>query len=142
MKRIVLLLVSFFTGVIIYGQTTVSFNYDGSGNRTSRNTIGLKSTASTQDEKTSSESFSEQLGNQRILIYPNPVESALTVSIEGKDANSSVVITVYDQGGKLILNNDNATELNVLNLSHLPPGNYFMNILIGNDLSQWKIVKE
>jgi hypothetical protein len=143
MKHIVLLLVSLFTSVIIYGQTTVSFNYDGSGNRTSRRTISLlKSTASTQDEIASPESSSEQLGNRRILIYPNPVESEITVSIEGKDEKSLVVISIYDQSGRLMLNDNSATELNVLNLSHFPAGNYFMNIRIGNDLTQWKIVKD
>jgi YD repeat-containing protein len=142
MKHFIVLLVASFTSLISYGQTTVSFTYDDSGNRTSRNTIGLKSASSTEEEKTFPESFSEQLGDQTILIYPNPVESELTVNIQGYEANSSVDISVYDKGGRLVMNQVITSDKSILNLSYLPSGNYFMNIRIGNKATQWKIVKD
>ena len=127
--------------MLVCGQT-VSYIYDNSGNRTSRTTITLKSTSAPADETKPSETYSDQIGEHSILIYPNPVENELTVEIQGLEENAEAVITLYDQGGRLVLTEDKATGSTVLNLSHLSPGTYFMNIHIGDGTTKWKIIKE
>jgi hypothetical protein len=141
MKDVFLLLVAACTSVFTYGQT-VSFRYDNSGNRTSRTTITLKSASSSEDETKPEESFSDQVGEHGIVIYPNPVENELTVEIQGLDEKTDASITLFDQGGRLVLKQDKATNSNLLGLSHLSPGTYFMTIRVGSDSTKWKIVKE
>jgi len=141
MKDVFLLLVAACTSVFTYGQT-VSFRYDNSGNRTSRTTITLKSASSSEDETTPEDSFSDQVGEHGIVIYPNPVENELTVEIQGLDEKSDASITLFDQEGRLVLKQDKAMGSNLLSLSHLSPGTYFMTIRVGSDSTKWKIVKE
>jgi YD repeat-containing protein len=141
MKYAIFLLVFLFTSILTYGQT-VSFRYDNSGNRTSRTTITLKSTASSEDETKPEESFSDQVGEHGIVIYPNPVENELTVEIQGLDEKTDASIALFDQEGRLVLKQDKATNSNLLSLSHLSPGSYFMTIRVGSDSTKWKIVKE
>jgi len=142
MKRTILLLVALFTSVIIYGQTTVSFTYDDSGNRTSRNTIGLKSTSETAEEANSTEPFSDKIGEHAVLIYPNPVESELLIEIERLEENTYAEISLFDQGGRLVLTRDKITSSNTINLSHFSAGTYLMIIRLGSDKTKWTIVKE
>lgn len=141
MKHSTLLLACLLISAFSYGQT-VSFRYDNSGNRTSRTTIVLKSTATAQEESTSSEPFADQLGEHSILIYPNPVESELTVEIRGLEENSDAAISLFDQGGRLMMIKENLGHNNIIDLSNLSPGNYFMVIRLGSDNTKWTIVKE
>ena len=141
MKSCTLLLACLLFSAFSSGQT-VSFRYDNSGNRTSRTTIVLKSTATAQKESTSSEPFADQLGEHSILIYPNPVESELTVEIHGLEENSDAAISLFDQGGRLIMIKENLVYNNIIDLSNLSPGNYFMVIRLGSDNTKWTIVKE
>lgn len=141
MKHSTLLLACLLISAFSYGQT-VSFKYDNAGNRTSRTTIVLKSTATAQEESTSSEPFTDQLGGHSILIYPNPVESELTVEIRGLEENSDAGISLFDQGGRLMMIKENLDHNNIIDLSNLSPGNYFMVIRLGSDNAKWTIVKE
>jgi len=141
MKYAIFLLVFLFTSVLTYGQT-VSFRYDNSGNRTSRTTITLKSTALSEDETKPKESYSDQIGEHGIVIYPNPVENELTVEIQRLDEETDASITLFDQGGRLVLKQDKAMSSNLLSLSHLSPGTYFMIIRVDTNNTKWKIVKE
>jgi YD repeat-containing protein len=142
MKYIFLLFAGLLTCVMINSQTTTSFNYDDSGNRTSRKSIMLKSTASQARETTPDEAFTDQIDNQTILIYPNPVKNELTVEIQGLEENAEVTITLFDQGGRLVLTGEKTTGSTVLNLSDLSPGNYYMTIRIDDKTTRWKIVKQ
>ena len=142
MKQIILLLAGILTCAMICGQTTTNFNYEASGNRTSRHTITMKSTSSQVDETKPEEVFTDQIEDQTILIYPNPVKSELTVDIKGLEENTEVAISLFDQGGRLVLTSDKTNGSTVLNLSHLTPGNYYMTIRIGDGTTRWKIVKQ
>jgi YD repeat-containing protein len=142
MKHTIFFLAVLCAGIQSYGQTTVSFNYDDSGNRTSRTTIGMKSTAGNTDASTSQESFSAQVGEHSILIYPNPVEMELTIEIQGLEENEAAKISVFDQNGRLVLTQENIVSSNKVNLSDLARGTYFMIISLGSTDKKWTIVKE
>jgi YD repeat-containing protein len=119
MKHFILFMAGIAASVITYGQT-VNFAYDDSGNRISRTTIVLKSTSGATNESNSNEPFLDRMGDHSIFIYPNPVESELNVEIEGLEDNSDASISIIDQGGRLILHEDNLGRSNTINLSHLP----------------------
>jgi YD repeat-containing protein len=142
MKHLFILLVVSFTSVFVYGQTTVSYTYDNSGNRTSRNTIGLKSTSGATEEANSTGSFSDQIGEHAVLIYPNPVKSELLIEIQGLEETTYAEISLFDQGGRLVLTRDKIISSNTINLSHLAAGTYVMIIRLGSDKTKWTIVKE
>ena len=118
---------------------TVYFGYDASGNRTSRTISLLKSTRENKDEH---HEFKDKLGDQDVLIYPNPVESELTIEIPTLEDEEFASISLYDQEGRLIYSNDQATASSTLNIADQFPGIYFLTISIGENITQWKIIKE
>lgn len=144
MKYSLLLLTAFYVFVQASGQPTVSFTYDNSGNRTSRSFIMLKSTSPSFEAQTDSleESFSEKLGDYDILIYPNPVESELTIEIRELDEYVDASATLFDQSGRLIMIREITPGHNKLDLSFLSAGTYYMVIRAGGNESRWTLVKE
>jgi len=136
-------------------QTTMSFGYDNAGNRTSRSIkISLKSAkvdssdlallkeqTDPQAEK-KKEVFEDKLGEQKILIYPNPTKSELKVDITGFDFSKSASIANYNQSGKLIAKKSPLSGSDVMDISSYSDGIYIMRITIGDNVSEWKILKE
>lgn len=67
-------------------------------------------------------STSEHIVNHKLALYPNPVIDILNVSVENQTISS---IEIYDNSGKLLLQNKGKQEIN---LSKLPSGMYFLKI--------------
>ena len=141
MKRFILLVTFMTVGLIVMGQS-VTFRYDNSGNRTSRNFIALKSTSGASSDISPSDTYSDQLDKQSVLIYPNPVRSEITVELKGLEENTEGSIVVFDQGGRLVVTHDMVSSNNTLDLSHLSAGTYIMVIRLGSSSTKWTIVKE
>jgi YD repeat-containing protein len=126
----------------IIGQA-VSFNYDASGNRVSRKTIILKSTnPEYADNFKNEEPVNEQIGAYDLTIYPNPVKNQLTISITNSTEIINTSVSVFDQGGHLIVKENHTEDIFSLDMSNFSSGIYFMNIEIGHKISKWKIIKE
>ncbi len=150
MRTLFTLLFLVFPFVIVYNQTKVEFNYNNTGSRTSRKTttINLKSTSNqssdsfSTEKKTEPESLTDEMGDYSVLIYPNPVESEINISIEGKTDVSLVEISIYDQVGRLVLKRNESSDKILLNLSHLTPGSYYMNLSMDGSNKKWTIVKD
>lgn len=67
MKHVFLVFLAIFAGTLTYCQTRVSFSYDDSGNRESRTTILLKSTASLNENPIKTdEIFNEEVGKHNV----------------------------------------------------------------------------
>lgn len=131
----------------ILAQSTVSYGYDGSGNRTSR--ITLKSSiAFIADSVKSSmnnkkiEALVNSVGNKKILIYPNPTHNQLFVEIIGYDNESNKTVYLYDLTGKLLISKKLAISRISLDLSDYTSGIYVLKILLGNNSNECKIIKE
>jgi len=71
----------------------------------------------------------------KIRIYPNPVNDVLTVSSDKKVSN----ISVYNVGGQLIQQVNNA---NVINLAKLSSGVYFVKTIVEGKVEMTKVIKK
>ncbi|WP_372776638.1 T9SS type A sorting domain-containing protein [Mangrovibacterium sp.] len=128
-----------------FSQTKVfGFGYDGSGNRIDRHLITLKSAslASALGESQEQEVFEETLDNREIKIYPNPTKGLLRVEIPLQGNEKRVVLQVYNMQGALISDQVVSDEITQVDLYNHPPGMYLLRIASGEEVSQWKIVKE
>jgi len=140
MKSLFILPAWLIAGVMGYSQSMV-YTYDDSGNRIERS-ITLKSTASSEKEDDSIEACNDEPGDLDIVIYPNPVKSELILEISGTEEVIDASISLFDQSGKLVLQENHITNTSILYLGDLMPGNYFMIIQTGERYTRWKIVKE
>ena len=167
MKKNVLTLLVLLCGLLLSGsvqaQREIQFSYDNSGNMTSR-VIYIPTpptTPATQAENPADpvnqnnetdntdttevkkpEVFIDQLGNQDIKFYPNPTQGKLAVEISNYDLNAKGKIQVFDMGGRLVQNISNLSQQLEVDISNEPAGSYIMVIVIGQEKSEWKIIKQ
>lgn len=145
MKIRILLIVLLFMSFTLGAWTqNFSFTYDVNGNRTNR-VIPLKSTLSASDSTdydSSNEEFNEQIENSEIFLFPNPTKGNIFLNIKNLSPGLSSGLDLFDNAGRLLNKIEILTEHNTIDLSYLPPGNYFIKIRIGDCTSDWKIIKE
>jgi hypothetical protein len=121
------------------------FSYDASGNRIQR-IIGLKSAQTTSITTIESSTVSPPIIDNTIegmtlQIYPNPTKGLIKLDIKGlRDEN--VRLYVYSVQGSIIFNSLVNNGITNIDLSKQPPGLYLMKIILKNQISEWKIVKE
>ena len=134
---------------LVYAQTVdYGFEYDASGNRTSRWVIQIRSAKIPKDSLSltspkdkESEVFREMLDNREVAIYPNPTKGLLTVEIPLSN-NDLSRITLHDIQGRTLMEFKNATTTTQIDLSGQPPAIYLLRIFINNKSMTWKIIKQ
>ena len=134
-------------------ESSVSYLYDDSGNRTCR-TINMKSPAMTPPPQDSTENVVEDPENEKsqeiytdvlletlITIYPNPTRGLLAVKIANLPQQSVSSLTLFDMQGKVIIQQSLSNE-NRLDISAQSAGTYIMQIAVGDEVTSWKIIKQ
>jgi hypothetical protein len=142
MKQILVIFLWLGSGLIVHSQTTFYYGYDAAGNRISRSITLLKSTASTPDENIISQGSSEQVGKYGILLFPNPVQQELMVRINGLETGQRVEQYLFNLSGKLISLKTTLEADTRLDFTDKPAGIYILRIIIGKELTEWKIIRE
>ena len=143
MKRLIFLLM--LGGLILLNNTAkaqVTYSYDEAGNRVLRHSI-IKLTSS-RAKKVAADSMvqKEAIGEQEIIIYPNPTKGILKIEIKGRMSEDPVTYLVSDLNGHRLLQNISKEQLNNCNLNDFSPGVYILTLLIDGKRKEWKIVKE
>jgi len=75
------------------------------------------------------------IGNQSVVLYPNPVQDVLHIKVEG----AVNAVRVYNIHGAVVaqaLNN-----VREINLSHLPTGIYMVRLEVGENVGTMRIIK-
>jgi len=132
----------------------VVYTYDLAGNQTSRNQITLKSTSyiekrdsvglgqSGKDGNVEGLIFEENLGDKKVTITPNPTKGALNISVNGYKDGLLVSFYVYNLSGKLLMTRTNLSSSFLVDLTQYPKGTYILKLALGNNVSNWKIIRE
>lgn len=140
------IIISLLTNNILKAQTPIQYSYDNSGNRILRKVITLKSAKvlpdSTNISKKGKDIYEDNLGNKKIIIYPNPTKGELRVDIGNYEDTPVSGLSIYDISGKLIIKKSQVNQSTILDLFPYPSGTYVMIIYIGNEKAEWKILKE
>jgi hypothetical protein len=80
--------------------------------------------------------------NATLVVYPNPVNSTLTVDNINTDGNAT--ITLVDLQGKIVYNNT-VSDLNgnfKIDMSNYESGVYFVRVTTDNSNQEIKVVKQ
>jgi len=146
-RLVILFGLMYFLPGRLQAQTTFTFNYDSSGNRTERCFIPMRKSAQisditgatgTQEQK---EEIREKIGKNEIRIYPNPTGGFLHIEIPGEKENN-ISIRLYDMKGRTIKEMQVTDENILLDLNSLPAGIYILSIMVGEKMKDWKILKD
>lgn len=140
----------------------IEYDYDEAGNRTQREykVIPPPETAIMENEennnksgeKTSNETevsdqkdpevYQDLLAETQFNIYPNPTRGKLKIDILNYQSNVEGGIQVFDMSGRLVQNVNQLNSSMDIDITNEPPGSYIMIIVIGNEKSEWKIIKQ
>ena len=134
----------------------IEFYYDAAGNRVMRKVIGVAVPIAPQPNDTtefniSSEDVTEPvlpevyedfLAEKQLKIYPNPTRGRLKIDMVNYNLSDNGSIQVFDMGGRLVRSINNLSESMEVDITAEPAGQYIMIIIIGNEKSEWKIIKQ
>ncbi len=82
----------------------------------------------------------DELTVNQLFIYPNPTQSQVWISRIGQC--SFATISLYDAMGKCLLSREWTDEKMMLDLTELPSGIYFVQVLEQGNLRQQKVIKQ
>lgn len=146
MKRTLLFLsflVAIALGTSSVAQTKIQYSYDASGNRIGRVVITTRAFSPlSEDENAEGESWEKKLSKENVHIYPNPVQTDLTVSLSELPEPGTGLLQLYDMQGKLLLEETIRTTQTVIPMADFPRAVYIMKLIFGEMQSTWKIIKE
>ena len=141
----------------------IHFSYDQAGNRIIRERIFLNKKLKTsgdtdtayadipneemltnkelaEDEENSS--FEAALGGIQVSIFPNPVESKLSVRIEHLDKTSISMLSLLNISGKLLYKKETLLQTEDLDFSNYAKGAYILRIAINGTQKEWTVIKQ
>ena len=122
---------------------TVSFGYDDNGNRTSQSYASKQGGKVRQEEPTKTTSTVLDFhGDMRVSLYPNPAKDKLTLTIQNKPDELSLVFKVTTISGTVLYEIPLMDNTLSFDMSVLPSGIYMFQLIGGDRKHVWKIIKE
>ena len=146
-----------------YSQTTFfTFTYDASGNRIKRvpppspqgmpvmpvledsiKVADMVLSANNQEETNTNEAFAENTGDAfPVILYPNPTYGQFTLELPDFKPGEKGYIMVYDQMGKIIINQKYVSLSQYFDISSVIPGYYIIHVMVNDKLVIKKIIKQ
>ncbi len=77
---------------------------------------------------------------EKVALYPNPAESEVHISLDSEEEISSVKI--YDASSRILLRENIQSNQATINISHLNPGFYLVEIACNNGVYVTKLMKK
>lgn len=76
---------------------------------------------------------------ETINVYPNPVSECLHIDI-ANDSDAAYSIVLTDVMGRVLIKKDNAFVDNIIDVSHIPGGAYFISIVSDNKIIFTRVI--
>ena len=122
---------------------TVSFGYDDNGNRTSQSYASKQGGKGTLEEPSKTTSTVLDFhGDMRVSLYPNPAKDKLTLTIQNKPDELSLVFKVTTISGTTLSEMPLMDNTLSFDMSVLPSGIYMFQLIGGDRKHIWKVIKE
>ncbi len=156
--KIIIIAILAIASLNSYAQS-IEYTYDDAGNRTSRKVMpaapeSVQETTEknkevtdvneelTEENKKETEVYEDLVAEKQLRIYPNPTRGKLAVEIVNYNLNESGSIQVFDMAGRMVHNTRVLSQNMEIDITSEPAGSYIMVIVIGNEKSEWKIIKQ
>jgi hypothetical protein len=147
MKALLFLSLFCFICAIGISQTKISYEYDNHGARKLRKQLTLKSAEINTDTSSTSaigdsSNFQEKLGQSFISIFPNPTKSFLKIQTKSLAEGLSYTIRLTDMVGRMFYSTEETQPECIVDMNNYKSGTYILIIKIGDESTEWKIIKE
>lgn len=138
MKKLIFILLLFLTGSI-YAQS-IDYFYDAAGNRTQRKLVVLDPNETGRYMQPKDSVAAQLTSDSKLTVYPNPVKEQLTLKVDG--VFNAYQITLTDLSGRVLLSNTINSTIKQLDFTNYPKGTYLLRTGVGDQFTEWKIIKQ
>ncbi len=76
----------------------------------------------------------------QLNMYPNPASSSLTFQVSSAMQQKVSNLSIYDALGKVVLQTEMRNNKQTINISHLPGGMYFAQLIVDGQSITKKVI--
>lgn len=128
--------------LFVGAQQKISYAYDANGNRVSRTIVLPKQAAIAMKNHVDSIFFEEKLAENQLKIYPNPVQSELTIAVDRYEPAMQGKFSLYDTNGAMLVTSELLGAITKVDMGHYTQGIYLLRIQLNGESTTWKIIKQ
>lgn len=142
MKRTILFSLTLLLALSSKAQQKLSYAYDAAGNRVGRTIVLDPRSASASENPADSVFFEETLDDKQVRIYPNPVETQLTIRVTGYTPSMQGEYSLYNIAGIMVEKRRITGETTLVDMGRHPRGVYILHILLNGQPTAWRVIKK
>jgi Secretion system C-terminal sorting domain len=80
--------------------------------------------------------FLKDARKEQLILYPNPVQDKLSISIPGNFRNTNAIVQVYNTGGILLLQQTESSNTCSINTARFSSGQYILRVTVDEKVYQ------
>lgn len=127
--------------LLSFADNVINYSYDSSGNRiSSLRAINLR--GAELDSTGKAIPMLHDLNTRRITIYPNPTEGNFSVEIGQTETIEKSSISIYSMTGVTIYQVEDPDSVTEIDITTSPDGIYILRIMVNDEISTWRIIKQ
>lgn len=142
MKRIILFSLTLLLALTVKAQQKLSYAYDAAGNRVGRTIVLEPRSASALVNPADSVFFEETLDDKQVRIYPNPVETQMTIKITGYTSSMQGEYSLYNITGVMVAKRRITGETTLVDMGRHSRGVYILHIVLNGQPTAWRVIKK
>lgn len=136
MKRLTII-IAFLSTITCLGQGKLQYDYDLSGNRKLRKLVPNRVA-----HPVGSDSLGSNLkSNFGAVVFPNPVFSTLTISIDSLSIDEHAILQFSNELGVIVKEYIQKSNQLQIDLTYLSSGTYFLKIIFRKEDYTYKLLK-
>lgn len=142
---LVLLFVVVLVASLRAGTDTMVFTYDAAGNRISSERVVqiIRQPDKGQIAKAVvKQPVPATLSSLTVSVAPNPTFGLVNIDFGNQKQGFSVDLSVTDMNGRMVTELKNIATATTLDLSNQANGVYILRVRSGNEIVDWKIIKQ
>ncbi len=142
MKRAILLSLTLLLAMAVKAQQKLSYAYDAAGNRVGRTIVLEPRSASDSENPADTVFFEETLDDTQVRIYPNPVETQMTIRVSGYAPSMQGEYSLYNITGIMVAKRRFTGETTLVDMGRYPKGIYILHIILNGQPTAWRVIKK
>ncbi len=142
MKRAILLSLTLLLAMAVKAQQKLSYAYDAAGNRVGRTIVLEPRSASDSENPADTVFFEETLDDTQVRIYPNPVETQMTIRVSGYAPSMQGEYSLYNITGTMVAKRRITGETTLVDMGRYPKGIYILHIILNGQPTAWRVIKK
>jgi hypothetical protein len=152
MMRKIILLLWFAIPLFCMAQNSLSveYDYDATGNRTSRRVIIMQAppddamaiTLGFPESEPEPEYFEDRIAQMKMKVYPNPATERITLEISNMEDVQTGIFKLFSLSGQLLQEQPVYSAITTISLASLAKGAYILKVRINDHTEDLKIIKQ